>query len=159
MQDVDANLSSLMMKSRLSVDIADVALSSFGMVFQNTRLTFQLILQFLAAFYCLIGADTSRANLPSPTPVSASAGGGWNWDGLGTTMYSTPQEACLRQFQKYAPRGTNFPPTRVSDTTYKCKWTGSLINPGWVRFNCRAGYTYYAPGQCLLPDKRMTEQC
>ncbi len=159
MQDVDANPSSLMMKSRLSVDIADVALSSFGMVFQNTRLTFQLILLFLAAFYCLIGADTSRANLPSPTPVSASAGGGWNWDGLGTTMYSTPQEACLRQFQKYAPRGTNFPPTRVSDTTYKCKWTGSLINPGWVRFNCRAGYTYYAPGQCLLPDKRMTEQC
>jgi YD repeat-containing protein len=121
-----------------------------------------LLFVHLAAVIALLGGTAAHAGLPAPIPVAASADGGWEWSGTGTTMYATPDEACLRQFQRYNPNGTYFPPVRESARTYQCKWTGSIVLSGYVRFACRNGSSYYQPGQCLPPTKPakiLIEQC
>ncbi|VAV97660.1 hypothetical protein MNBD_ALPHA04-538, partial [hydrothermal vent metagenome] len=106
------------------------------------------VLSFLAAFVFMFSSAVLHAEA-QPIPIPPQSGGGWQWNGAGSALYETPIEACERQRQRYARTAKLLGARRISHRTYRCKWKGSLVNPGWVVLKCRPGYTRGAPGQCI----------
>lgn len=117
----------------------------------DLRIIFRIksALLFFAALMWVFNPAVLHANDAVPIPIPPEFGGGWQWGGGGTALYETPLEACARQHQYWVPNATFLGARRDTATSYRCQWTGTPINPGWVKFRCKSGFEYRAPGQCI----------
>lgn len=117
----------------------------------DLRIIFRIksVFLFLAALVFICSPAVLHASEAVPVPIPPEFGGGWQWGGGGTALYETPLEACARQHQYWVPNATFLGARRDTATSYRCQWTGTPINPGWVKFRCKSGFEYRAPGQCI----------